>query len=461
MPLGTSFCPKLFLSCAVLVGCAVLLSAAEPGRPPEQGLPGSGSLLVCDSSSDKVVRLTDRDGSGRFEAEASGEVAVFYDDASPGPDLSTPSHMVREGKRVYLLDGGTLDAVLALEDRNLDGDTNDDGEVWVFYDASQGGPKLSTPNTILPAPGGGFFVSDDGSGAKRLLRIWDRDGDGDAFDAQEVALVYDATALSTPFLSDLESLTIGPGSILYAGDTTLQSIFAMEDLTGDGDYLDQGEVRLFFAGTDELPLLDIEALALRGSSILAADRDSGRIVELTDRDSNGDALGVGEATLFFDGATPAVVKGIQDMLPLEGGGVLVLDNAKDAVVLLEDHDGDGAVSTEGEVTSLLVDGGATLSTPHGLVWLPEADEPQPVLFLRGDTTGDLKLDISDPVRTLSYLFLGAPVGPCEDAHDTDDSGVVSISDAVYSLSYLFGGGPSPAMPYPAQGQDPTEDTLRC
>src|SRR5262245_32207308 len=106
----------------VAAGLCCCFRTDAPAAPP------AGVVYVCDSSDDRVMRLTDRDGSGVVELEAPGEVTVFFDDASEGADLSTPSHLVwgTDGK-LYLLDGGTLDAILTLRDANDDGDANDPG----------------------------------------------------------------------------------------------------------------------------------------------------------------------------------------------------------------------------------------------------------------------------------------------------------------------------------------------
>ena len=82
-------------------------------------------------------------------------------------------------------------------------------------------------------------------------------------------------------------------------------------------------------------------------------------------------------------------------------------------------------------------------------------------FLRGDSNGDLNLDIADPVHTLTFLFLGGPEPECKDAADSDDDGSILISDAVVALSFLFLGGTALPPPTGAPGVDPTVDELSC
>jgi hypothetical protein len=80
-------------------------------------------------------------------------------------------------------------------------------------------------------------------------------------------------------------------------------------------------------------------------------------------------------------------------------------------------------------------------------------------FLRGDANTDQKVDISDAVAVLNYLFLGGVSPQCLDAADTDDSGDLNLTDAVYLLMHLFLGGDPPPSPFPDPGPDPTPDAL--
>ncbi len=83
-------------------------------------------------------------------------------------------------------------------------------------------------------------------------------------------------------------------------------------------------------------------------------------------------------------------------------------------------------------------------------------------FRRGDTNLDGKVDISDPVGTLGFLFLGAASDslPCKDAADSNDDGKLDLSDAVYTLTYKFLGGAETPAPGPLTcGADPTDDEL--
>src|SRR5688572_29155342 len=83
------------------------------------------------------------------------------------------------------------------------------------------------------------------------------------------------------------------------------------------------------------------------------------------------------------------------------------------------------------------------------------------LFSRGDSNADGRFDISDPMHSLGYLFLGGYPMECGDAADANDSGDIDISDPIYALAYLFLGGLEPPAPFPECGPDPTDDTVSC
>ena len=82
-------------------------------------------------------------------------------------------------------------------------------------------------------------------------------------------------------------------------------------------------------------------------------------------------------------------------------------------------------------------------------------------FVRGDASGDGRLDVTDAIVHLRFLFQsGAPPG-CEEAADANDDGKLELDDAVTTLLYLFAEGslPSPGALLP--GPDPSCDALGC
>jgi Zn-dependent metalloprotease len=84
--------------------------------------------------------------------------------------------------------------------------------------------------------------------------------------------------------------------------------------------------------------------------------------------------------------------------------------------------------------------------------------PEIPVFHRGDADGNGRLELTDAVRILNVLFLGAGEIPCLDAADADDNGQLQLTDAVRILNVLFVGRgtiPLPGPPPAACGSDPT------
>lgn len=86
-------------------------------------------------------------------------------------------------------------------------------------------------------------------------------------------------------------------------------------------------------------------------------------------------------------------------------------------------------------------------------------------FLRGDSNSDGKVNMSDAISILDYLFQGHSMD-CQKAADVNDDGKVNIADVDALVSYLYKGGPPPGAPFFKDsrspcGSDPTPDALRC
>ena len=82
-------------------------------------------------------------------------------------------------------------------------------------------------------------------------------------------------------------------------------------------------------------------------------------------------------------------------------------------------------------------------------------------FIRGDVDLSGRVDITDSINILNFLFTGGAAPACMDAADPADLGRVDISAAVFLLNFLFQGGEAPAQPHPYPGLDVGEDDLDC
>jgi hypothetical protein len=84
----------------------------------------------------------------------------------------------------------------------------------------------------------------------------------------------------------------------------------------------------------------------------------------------------------------------------------------------------------------------------------------PIEFLRGDADSNGRVNITDGIRLLSYLFIGISSISCPVSADVDDNDLLEITDGIGILNYLFMGGSDPEPPGPwTCGQDPTPGEL--
>lgn len=68
-------------------------------------------------------------------------------------------------------------------------------------------------------------------------------------------------------------------------------------------------------------------------------------------------------------------------------------------------------------------------------------------YLLGDSNADGKVDISDSIRTLNWLFAGTADEPsCLQAADFNSDGTVDLTDAIATLQFLFQNGDGPEDP---------------
>ncbi len=86
--------------------------------------------------------------------------------------------------------------------------------------------------------------------------------------------------------------------------------------------------------------------------------------------------------------------------------------------------------------------------------------PGEARFRRGDANDDRRVDLSDSVAVLNYLFLGSARPPCLEAANANDDLRLDLSDAVFILGFLFLGQDVPPAPGPRDcGPDATPPGL--
>lgn len=191
-------------------------------------------VLMGDQRADKLYLLTDLNGDG--DALDDGERLVFFDETNDS-GLVDPTRNIftvtqASDKSVYVGDGST-DAVYRLQDLNRDGDANDAGEAAVWFDASNAsGLSTVTPNGIAEGSDGAIYITNAGvssSPQDAVYRTVDLNGDGDANDEGECTVWLDMQTIIQASGEVLGPAAV-PFDISFDGDVAY-----INDLTGAFD----------------------------------------------------------------------------------------------------------------------------------------------------------------------------------------------------------------------------------
>ncbi len=202
------------------------------------------------------------------------------------------------------------DAIWLCQDLDQNGSYNEAGEISAFYDETIGGIALSSNQAILWRPDGGVLVSDGTEDI--ILELTDTNADNDANDPGEANVWFDGDPTQNASgitMASARNMWLDPDGVLWV---------AVANSGGGGE--------------------DV-------------------ILRLEDLDSNGDANGVGEASIFFE-ALPGAAIG--DSIPVDvlrgpDGALYYLDagvstTRPKGVYRLEDLDNSGAIDQPGEET---------------------------------------------------------------------------------------------------------------
>jgi hypothetical protein len=266
-----------------------------------------------------------------------------------------------------------------------------------------------------------------------------------------------SATLDTPVLQSLGVARIGAGFLAGAAldesfpPPTIDRIVKL-DLGPDFAISDAGaSVSLGALASDDIAGFDY----VPGSGILVADRAGSRLVLL-------EATFPGSLAVLA--ASPAVGRWDEPAAGVQISGTGFGANAADLQVKVDGY----AVAVKG-----LAGGTITVDIPPlgeaGAVEIEVSTLASTAFlypgftfgFVRGDANNDRRVDISDALAVLGYLFLGSAAPPCLDGADVDDNEAVEITDAVADLNFLFLGNVQPAAPFPGPGLDPAGDALGC
>ncbi len=83
-------------------------------------------------------------------------------------------------------------------------------------------------------------------------------------------------------------------------------------------------------------------------------------------------------------------------------------------------------------------------------------------FIRGDSDSSGTVNLTDVIFTATWIYADGAEPDCQDACDANDDGRIDISDPIYTLFYLFTASAAPPAPFPSPGPDPTFlDEIGC
>ncbi|MFT4515129.1 MAG: hypothetical protein ACI89X_000897 [Planctomycetota bacterium] len=140
----------------------------------------------------------------------------------------------------------TYDGVWRCVDWNQDGDLLDANEVVSFYSDLIGSISLTNPSSISTARNGTVYIGD--SSTDSIVALQDLNGDGDANGPGEHRVFFDASNASGIVMATLGGLYVDAlgrvfGAVANSGSGGTDVILIFEDLNNDGDANDAGEAR--------------------------------------------------------------------------------------------------------------------------------------------------------------------------------------------------------------------------
>jgi hypothetical protein len=250
-----------------------------------------------------------------------------------------------------------------------------------------------------------YVVSESANG--HIWRIEDTNGDGDALDVGERTLWGDGFVISHGMTADSSAVYVT--EIALGGGSN--QVVRLLDANADGDALDVGERTIWLDGLDNPRDISFDA----GGTWYLSEFDNDQIWRLVDLNNDNDVLDVGEKLLFADG-----LNGPRMILP-QAGTLLVASFGSSQIHRLADLNGDGDA----------------LDVAENLVITPNYTRPVGVL---DDGDG-------------GFYFTSSSTDIVYHAQDTNGDGdmldvaeVLSYADSVYGLLngpfglMAFGGG---------------------
>lgn len=400
----------------VLLSTLTLAATAAAQVPLIPTLPHQRTfdVLVGDQNFDGVYRLVDWNQDGDYDD--AGEVVVYYDSAFGSVPLGTPSGIAQLANGTALVCDVTSDVIVALRDQNGDGDANDPGEHWVYFDNNNAsGVGMFSMQGICVDLLDRVFVANGNNGqggTDGIFLLEDLDQDGDVLDAGEVRSYCDipnsggSTGHSNPF-----DVAVGPDNNLYYTDNGLngpitKGLYRLTDLNLDGDCNDVGEWNLYWQPSSgaTAPFLGAVLFDQTGA-ILIADYGSNQVVRGRDLNAD-DFIDPSEQTVFFQ--TGGSI--FYDAAMRDDGAVLVSDYTSPGLIFtLQDQNNDGDAMDAGESSTSYTAAGAARPRSMTLMRAPLLEMSPPIVQI-GNTTNCL-VRTEQAFDLAAVFFSAAPAAP--------------------------------------------------
>lgn len=229
------------------MACGSSAPAALDGLRSPRGLTAldDGSLLIAEVAGGRILRWTPGEPSAAVVLEQLPATEVGPEGAPAGVSAA-----LLQGSDIYFIVGearakGFRELYQAAPGQVPLGMTGQD------ILATSPPNRITNPYDLIPAPGGGFFVSDSGRNA-----VWHIAADGTIADYALFAPIDTEPADGAAATDAVPTgLALGPDGALYVATLTgfpfpagAASVYRLSDDNGDGDALDDGEVAVYATG---------------------------------------------------------------------------------------------------------------------------------------------------------------------------------------------------------------------
>ncbi|MCB1489988.1 MAG: hypothetical protein KDJ88_21335 [Bauldia sp.] len=194
-----------------------------------------------------------------------------------------------------------------------------------------------------------------------IYRLVDLNGDGDAMDAGEHEVFFDATNASglVDPTGNIFNIHQASDGTVYAGDGDTDTVYRLRDLNGDGDANDAGEANVWFsaANLEGHPLVTPNGIAegpngaiyIVNAGVTSTPQDA--IYRTVDLNGDGDANDFGESAVWLDLQMVNATSSAFDLSFIGNVAYLTDTNggAPDTVYRIEDVNGNNVID-DGEAT---------------------------------------------------------------------------------------------------------------